>query len=447
MMLPDVTAQGPARSRLAVVLVRAPAAAGSARRNAASGDSYSYVPFGVIWGARILGTCAMAEGHHRGRLRLLAGAMTFAGVAAVSAAPVQATLYGAYDVRGSIEVRYLSLGGPPGFLGLPLTHESVTPDRVGRYNHFQGGSVYWSPVTNGAWEVHGAIRARWEQTGWEKGPLGYPLSNEEVAPDGVGRFGHFQNGKIYWTPTTGAQEIYGSILGLWASQGYERSRLGYPTSGEYAVPGGRRNNFQGGYISWTPLGGAVVTYSQPPAPSGNIVVRGSGTDVVSVSKPVGPMLAVIRTVGSTNTNFIVYSRLGGDQGALLANEIGSTELVAPLDFKEFGSSAPQTTGFEVRSDTSWEIVLIPLSAAGNFGKGATIGEARSTVWHYTGSAGTAHLTNRNAASNFIVVAYNADTSYSGLLVNEIGAFDGRVPIKADQYLEIISDGAWTITAS
>jgi hypothetical protein len=128
---------------------------------------------------------------------------------------------------------------------------------------------------------------------------------------------------------------------------------------------------------------------------------------------------------------------------LLANEIGVTDQVVPLDFG--APPAPRTTAFPVGSDTSWEITLVPLSATGTFGKDRTIGESRSTVWHYVGAAGTARLTNNATTGNFIVVAYNADTGYSGLLVNEIGAFDGRVPIKANQYLEIKFDGPWAIT--
>ncbi|MCW2746243.1 MAG: repeat protein, partial [Mycobacterium sp.] len=44
----------------------------------------------------------------------------------------------------------------------------------------------------------------------------------------------------------------------WASLGWETSRLGYPTSDEYGIPGGRRNNFAGGTISWTPGGGTTL---------------------------------------------------------------------------------------------------------------------------------------------------------------------------------------------
>ena len=47
------------------------------------------------------------------------------------------------SVIGDIREKWLSLGGASSFLGQPLTDELTTPDGVGRYNHFQGGSIYW----------------------------------------------------------------------------------------------------------------------------------------------------------------------------------------------------------------------------------------------------------------------------------------------------------------
>lgn len=64
----------------------------------------------------------------------------------------------------SIEAKYQELGGSAGFLGNPTTDELETPDRRGRYRHFQGGSIYWTLQT-GAHEVHGAIRDLWASLG------------------------------------------------------------------------------------------------------------------------------------------------------------------------------------------------------------------------------------------------------------------------------------------
>ena len=57
----------------------------------------------------------------------------------------------------AINEKYVALGEGGSFLGQSTTPEQDCPDRIGRYNHFQGGSIYWSPQT-GAYEVHGVIR-------------------------------------------------------------------------------------------------------------------------------------------------------------------------------------------------------------------------------------------------------------------------------------------------
>ena len=164
---------------------------------------------------------------------------------------------GAHEVHGAIRARWQSLGWEKSFLGYPLTDETKTPDNIGRYNHFQGGSIYWSPNT-GAWEVHGAIRQKYSQLGWEKSLLGYPITNETKTPDGIGRYNHFQHGSIYWTPSTGAWEVHGAIRQLWAAGGWEKGPMGYPVSDELVVFGGaaRISHFQKGSIYWSPTAGA-----------------------------------------------------------------------------------------------------------------------------------------------------------------------------------------------
>jgi hypothetical protein len=164
---------------------------------------------------------------------------------------------GAQEVHGAIAAEWASLGWERGVLGYPVTGEAVAPDGVGRYSHFQGGSIYWTPAT-GAHEVHGGIRAEWAALGWERSLLGYPLTDETATPDGVGRYNLFQGGSIYWTPATGAHEVHGGIRAEWAALGWERSALGYPISDEYAVPGGRQSDFQGGFLRWDATTGAVT---------------------------------------------------------------------------------------------------------------------------------------------------------------------------------------------
>ena len=172
---------------------------------------------------------------------------------------------GAHAVWGLIRQRWAAMSWERGVLDYPISSETGTPDGVGRFNHFTGtdgltASIYWTPGT-GAQPIWGAIRQRWAALGWERGVLGYPTIGETVTPDRYGRYNHFTgNGmpaSIYWTPATGAQDVYGMIRLRWSALGWERSYLGYPTSGEHGVPGGRRNNFQRGYVFWDARTGAT----------------------------------------------------------------------------------------------------------------------------------------------------------------------------------------------
>lgn len=138
---------------------------------------------------------------------------------------------GAHWVHGAIYAKYVLLGAEAGFLRYPTTDETGTPDGVGRYNHFQGGSIYWTPAT-GANETHGAIRDKWSSLGWEMGLLGYPTTDETKTLDGEGRFNHFQKGSIFWRPDLDAWAVQGPIHKRWAGLGFETGFLGYPTFDE-----------------------------------------------------------------------------------------------------------------------------------------------------------------------------------------------------------------------
>lgn len=166
----------------------------------------------------------------------------------------------------AINDKYFQLGGPGGFLGQPVdagagSGEMPTADNRGRVRDFEGGSIYWTPQT-GAHEVHGDIRVKWAHLGGVRSFLGYPLTDETGTPDGHGRFNHFEHGSIYWTPETHAHEVHGAIRDKWASLSWERGRLRYPVSDEKPTTDGhgRFSEFQGGAIFWTPEGGATVRW-------------------------------------------------------------------------------------------------------------------------------------------------------------------------------------------
>jgi GH25 family lysozyme M1 (1,4-beta-N-acetylmuramidase) len=164
---------------------------------------------------------------------------------------------GTHLVQSAILARYRALGGPAGTLGFPLTDQLVASNGVGRYNDFSGkggSSIYWS-ATTGAHAVQGAIRTHWTALGGPTGFLGYPITDETATRGVGGLYNGFAGagGAITWTSALGAREIHGLIRQRWAALGSETGRLGWPTSDTYAIAGGGRGqNFVHGKVTWLP---------------------------------------------------------------------------------------------------------------------------------------------------------------------------------------------------
>ena len=171
-----------------------------------------------------------------------------------------------HRVIGAILEKWAEKGWAAGPLGFPETDEADTGDSAGRFNNFQGGAVYWRRDGDiGAHEVHGSIFARWNAIGRER--FGYPVTDEIGARDDVGRFNHFRtfaadgrtfDSSIFWTPSTGAHEVFGAIRDKWASLGWNDGQLGYPLDAEAAASGGRIQHFQHGGIFFGKDGAVVV---------------------------------------------------------------------------------------------------------------------------------------------------------------------------------------------
>ncbi len=152
---------------------------------------------------------------------------------------------GAHVVRGAILARWRELRGT---LGFPVGGDA--PVAGGAFTAFTGGSVYWSPAT-GPRMVRGAILQRYVAAG---GPaaLGFPLADDGGTADGTGALVRLQGGAVYWSSRTGAHVVRGAILDRWRSLGAQTGSLGYPTSDELPVLGGRVSHFAGGSVYWSP---------------------------------------------------------------------------------------------------------------------------------------------------------------------------------------------------
>ncbi|WP_432509765.1 LGFP repeat-containing protein [Kineococcus sp. SYSU DK001] len=151
-----------------------------------------------------------------------------------------------------VEAHWVALGGDDSALGDPVSGRYAYEGATAR--NYENGTILWTSDTR-ARAVSGAIGAAYFGDGLVD-VLGFPVT-DEVGVRG-GRANHFEDGSVYWSPATGAHEVHGAIRATWASLGWETSRLGFPTSDEHSAGGQRRSDFEGGYVTWTAAEGATV---------------------------------------------------------------------------------------------------------------------------------------------------------------------------------------------
>ncbi|NEK84938.1 hypothetical protein GCU60_04055 [Blastococcus saxobsidens] len=166
----------------------------------------------------------------------------------------------AVRVDPDIRTGWAAEGWERGVVGYPTTDTFCGLPGGGCGQHFQRGSVYWSPST-GSRTVSGPVKDRWAGQGWENGALGYPTTSTFCGLRDGGCGQHFQGGSVYWAPSSGARVLAPEVVGRWAGQGWENGALGFPTSEPFATAdwnGGRGQHFQGGSVYQTRAGTFLV---------------------------------------------------------------------------------------------------------------------------------------------------------------------------------------------
>lgn len=399
---------------------------------------------------------------------------------------------GAHMVRGVIRIAWGALGYENGFLGFPTRDQTTAPDGQGSYTYFEGGSIYWSPGT-GAHEVHGQIWQAWAASGWETGPLGYPVTDETRTPNGRGTYNNFRGGSIYWSPTTGAQVVTGEIRDAWAAHGWEGGALGFPIGPRQAgaTPGASYQQFQNGIVYsspstgvhvvqdqiaqvWLSLGGDRSSFGPPRSdeytwddrvgrrsdftvgslewsPTDGVHTgrywaaerQMSGT--VPVAKLNEPMLA---DVGNSTEGFRLDAlAAGGTDRQTLVVDSGPAAYhwTVPIDFGDRRSSHQRTQLSVGPLEYGAGVRLLPLSAAPSFGIGQRAADEQTAVWHHVGPAGTAHFVASAPGTTITVTAYDGRTDPLGVLASGVGAVDTTAPLAGDSYVYVQCDGPWSIT--
>lgn len=103
------------------------------------------------------------------------------------------------------------------------------------------------------------IIERWRALGGEKSPLGAPRSGEYAVAKGAAQ--DFRHGRIYWSKKTGARDMRGPILRKYRDYGGPSSRVGWPATGTMpAFDGGHKVRLQRGKIYSTTRTGARVVF-------------------------------------------------------------------------------------------------------------------------------------------------------------------------------------------
>jgi hypothetical protein len=168
----------------------------------------------------------------------------------------------AFEMHGAIGARYKAFSNAvKASLGYLVTDESVATDKIGRKNLFSNGGIYWSPAT-GAFEISGQIYIDYENTG-ESGEWGFPLEAPRVIAGGISQ--EMQRANWYFKTGSGsAHEAHGAILEEFIATGGVNV-WGYPVSNETPLKNVnvgessrnvRMSQFEGCTIYWSPITGA-----------------------------------------------------------------------------------------------------------------------------------------------------------------------------------------------
>jgi len=194
--------------------------------------------------------------------------------------------------HGPISDKYISRGSSRGPLGLP-TSDEFRGERGNQAQRFDEGQI--TSHAGGTFETRGSIFKRWAKSNASNGVLGFPVSDEYATAAGGGAASKFEHGVITFNPRTNLSYVSAfAILDKYSALGASNSYLVLPTSEEYDWEGGRRQNFDGGYVWWHPQLGAYADRTKPNPASVRPPPSSDPTQPAPVYGPPAPSPPVAR---------------------------------------------------------------------------------------------------------------------------------------------------------
>ncbi len=148
--------------------------------------------------------------------------------------------------------RWTRIGGTDSQLGAVRSGEYAVA--AGAAQRFEGGRIFYSRRT-GAKELYGRILKTYNKAGGPGSALGFPRT--PVRLRGPNRLARFQNGSIYYKTPAAPVVVTGAIDKRYLAAGGLNAGIGWPTTSNYAVPGGERVDFEAGSIIWVKQTGAT----------------------------------------------------------------------------------------------------------------------------------------------------------------------------------------------
>jgi hypothetical protein len=178
---------------------------------------------------------------------------------------------------------------------------------------------------------------------------------------------------------------------------------------------------------------AVPADLAPSPPAVPIAYDGQGDEVLNLEKPVGVAVLDFECIQCTGNTVL---KTDGRE-ALLVNEIGGYTGRHLIDV----SDTARTSMLTITANASWKVTVTPGLSAVRISDGSRISGTGDDVVAINGATTRALIKNRGE-SNFAVWIVGSGTPE--LAVNEIGSYEGTVPLRAPAVAIVTSSGDWSI---